>query len=125
LDKNNSISAGKIGEKKIQDFLTKKGFIILEKNYRFGKKEIDIIALSPENDLVFVEVKYRKTNFDESPAFSVNKKKQHNIISVAHHYIQTSNVRFRDIRFDIATIIDLGHTVKLNYLENAFYPHST
>lgn len=123
MDKNTSISVGKSGEKKIQDFLTKKGFVILEKNYRFGKKEIDIIALSPENDLVFVEVKYRKTNFDENPAFSVNKKKQHNIISAAHHYIQTSEVSFKSIRFDIAAIIDLGHTVELNYLENAFYPH--
>lgn len=123
LDKNNAINTGKNGEKKIQDFLTKKGFVILEKNYRFGKKEIDIIALSPENDLVFVEVKYRKSNFDENPAFSVNKKKQHNIISAAHHYIQSCGIRFRDIRFDIAAIIDLGHTVELNYLENAFYPY--
>jgi putative endonuclease len=123
LDKNNTISVGKKGEEKIQDFLTNKGFVILEKNYRFGKKEIDLIALSPENDLVFVEVKYRKTNFDENPAFTVNKKKQHNIISAAHHYIQTSDIRFREIRFDIAAIIDLGHTLELKYLENAFYPH--
>lgn len=123
VDKNNAIIKGKIGEKKIQDFLTKRGFVILDKNYRFGKKEIDIIALSPENDLVFVEVKYRKTNFDENPAFSVNKKKQNNIISAADHYIRTNDVQFRGIRFDIAVIINPGHTIELNYMENAYYPY--
>lgn len=122
MDKENAIAKGKKGEKKIQDFLIKKGYVILESNYRFGKKEIDIIALSPLKDLVFVEVKIRKTNFEENPSFAVDLKKQKNIIAAAHHYLQTNEIEFRSIRFDVATIVDLGFKTEFTYIENAFYP---
>ncbi|MCX8079955.1 MAG: YraN family protein [Bacteroidia bacterium] len=125
LDKKHAISKGQKGEKKIQDFLTKRGYRILDTNFRYGKKEIDIIALSPEDTLVFVEVKSRKTDFEENPAWAVTLRKQRNIISAAHYYILSRNLDPKEIRFDIATVVESSSSSEITYIENAYYPHAS
>ena len=65
---------GKKGEEFAIDFLVKAGYKILEKNYRFQKAEVDIIALKGLV-LAIVEVKTRSTDYFGNPQDFVNPKK--------------------------------------------------
>ena len=69
---------GKIGEQKAAEYLKKKGYKILERNYKYKNLEIDIIA-QRKTDLVFVEVKTRSDNTLFEPEDAVNYQKQRNI----------------------------------------------
>ena len=110
---------GKFGEDLAVEFLQKKGFLILERNFRFGKKEIDIIA-QKEETIVFVEVKVgRSKNFGE-PAERVTTKKQKQITEVALSYIQKNNLEGNDFRFDVITIKSGKKEPILEHFENAF-----
>lgn len=96
--------------------LIKKGYKILEYNYRCFKGEIDIIALK-DNTVVFIEVKYRINNVKGHPAEAVDKKKCQKISSVAQFYLAQKFKR-TDIpcRFDVISILD----DEIIHFENAF-----
>jgi putative endonuclease len=94
---------GKGGEDLAVDFLKKNGFEILERNYRYGHKEIDIIG-KDKNTIVFIEVKTGRSKNFGSPQEWVNLKKQKNIIEVAQDYIQKNDCRNFDFRFDVVAI---------------------
>ena len=81
-----NIEQGEIGEQIAITYLIKKGFNLLEKNWRNSKGEIDII-MSKDNIIVFVEVKLRKTDTFGDPEKSVTKSKQKRIIQTANSYI--------------------------------------
>ena len=84
-------------------FLKKNGFEILERNYRYGHKEIDIIG-KDKSTIVFIEVKTGRSRTFGSPQEWVNLKKQKNIIEVAQAYIQEHDLRDFDFRFDVVAI---------------------
>ena len=94
---------GKSGEDLAVDFLKKNGFEILERNYRYGHKEIDIIG-KDKSTIVFIEVKTGRSRTFGSPQEWVNLKKQKNIIEVAQAYIQEHDLRDFDFRFDVVAI---------------------
>lgn len=84
------------------EFLLKKGFRILERNYRFRRNEVDIIAEN-EQFLVFFEVKFRTTNAFGFPETFVDENKIERMMQTAEHYIIKNNI-LRNIRFDILAI---------------------
>ncbi len=90
------------GEEIASRFLLEKGYIILEKNYRFRRAEIDII-LQKENILVFVEVKSRSDKTFGEPELAVNNKKKILLRAAAENYIFENNW-LKEIRFDIISI---------------------
>lgn len=93
-------------ENKAEVFLIDKGFQILEKNYRFKRNEVDLIA--QENDvLVFVEVKYRKSKWFGSPEDFVDDKKIERLQAAAENYMLEKKWVGR-IRFDIVAIDKAG-----------------
>jgi putative endonuclease len=108
------------GEQIASDFLQKKGYIIINRNWRSGKKEIDIIA-THKDLLVFFEVKTR-SNFDFGfPEEAVNKRKQQVIKSVARTFVE-SHPQYTIIRFDIISILLEGEQLKeIVHFEEAFY----
>ena len=110
---------GKLGEQKATDFLIKKGYTIKEKNYRYLKAEIDIIA-QKEDIIAVVEVKSRSSEFIENIADTVNQKKIRLLVAAADQYVVEHNLDV-DVRFDIITILKKGTTFKLEHLKNAFY----
>ncbi len=89
---NGSRATGDIGEQTAADFLRSRGYEIIERNHYTSHAELDIIALSPERDvLVFVEVKTRTLEVAEKfgrPASSVGPKKQKNLIFAAEGYMK-------------------------------------
>lgn len=112
---------GNRGEKIASDYLIKEGYKILEQNWRFRQKEIDIIA-EKDNFIVVVEVKSRSVGFKENPMDAVNLQKQKFLIKAANAYINRYYLEL-EVRFDIITVVFQNeHEYKLKHIEDAFYP---
>jgi putative endonuclease len=112
---------GKLGESIAIGYLSGRSYEILERNWRLGRLEIDIIAREG-NHLVVAEVKTRAGNFTLLPEEAVNAKRQKRLIRAANAYICRSDLNL-EVRFDIITIIFESKTeYRLNHIENAFYP---
>ena len=106
---------GRAGEQKAVDFLKKKSFKILAKNYKTHIGEIDIIA--KENDtIVFIEVKTRVDDFYGAPSEAVTQKKCQKYFKVATEYLVKTNQTESICRFDVIEI----ENGKINHIINAF-----
>jgi putative endonuclease len=115
------LNTKKIGDKG-EDFAIKilesKNYEILERNYRFKRSEIDIIALH-DNLLVFVEVKALHSFNHGYPEERINQAKINKILEAADHYIFAINWH-KDIRFDVLSI-DLNNANNYYHIKDAFY----
>ena len=111
---------GELGEEIAVGYLAHKGLQIIERNYRFKNSEIDIIARDGD-EMVFVEVKTRHSNFILEPEYSVTKKKQSMIIKGANHYLISRDIELES-RFDIVTVVIFPEGEDINHLKSAFYP---
>lgn len=109
---------GKEGEKIAIDFLIKNNYKILEKNYRYLKAEVDIIA-QKGNVLAAVEVKTRSTNFFEEPQDAVKPKKIKLLVSAIDYYVVQRDLDV-EVRFDIIAIIHQQNNTKIEHLKDAF-----
>ena len=118
--KNSSQTTGVNGELIAKSYLEKNGYLILERNWRYKKYEIDIFAQKP-NLIVFVEVKTRKNDTFGEPQIFVSKQKQSFIIKAAQQYLEENNILLES-RFDIIAITSHNHQYSINHLERAFYP---
>ena len=85
------------------EFLRKKGYRILERNYRTRRGEMDIVA-EEAGALVFVEVKARRGDQFGGPHAAVGWRKQQQLIRVASHYMARHRIENRDCRFDLVLI---------------------
>ena len=108
---------GKIGEDLAVELLIKKGYQILERNWRSGHKEIDIIALDGDT-LVAVEVKTRKSNTYGEPDIAVGVMKQKMLIWAADAYVRYKNLDV-DVRFDIVSIVFTDKDKHIEHIEDA------
>jgi len=111
---------GNKGEDLATQFLKKKGYKILCRNYRFKKLEVDIVT-EFKNELVIVEVKTRASRFLAGPEETVTKSKQRSIIKATHQYIIENEIDL-ETRFDIISIILNEKETSIDHLEDAFYP---
>lgn len=108
------------GEELAEKYLRNAGYEILERNWRFGKNEIDIIARD-KNFLVIVEVKTRRTaNFGEPEEF-VTRAKQKSLIKAANGYVMQKEIDL-ETRFDIVSVLYHGNSYTVKQLKDAFYP---
>lgn len=114
------LDKGKKGETDARFYLQKKGYQILECNWRSGRSEIDIIAMH-KNTLVFIEVKMRNTNVFGYPEEFVKPEKQKQILKGSLAYTEAKNWS-GDVRFDIVSVTDDGKTKSVLHIEDAFYP---
>lgn len=115
--KNKHLKTGNYGEKLACEYLKKKKFSIIEKNYRFKRAEIDIIA-ADGHLILFVEVKTRSRVDFGYPEEVVSQKKADLIHMIAEHYVEKNAVS-HDIRFDIIAV-HLGSEIKIEHFEDAF-----
>ena len=115
------ILLGNQGEQLAVDFLVEKGFKILERNWRFKRAELDIIAMDNQT-MVFVEVKTRSDDIFERPENAVNTRKRQLMIRAAIGYMQQSGHDWA-IRFDIVSVILRGDVkAQIDYFKDAFFP---
>lgn len=99
----NNILLGQKGEDLAVEFLKEDGYDILERNWRFRKTEVDIIAKKNEF-LIIIEVKTRKGDSYGEPYTAVDFQKQKALIFAAERYIYSHNID-SEVRFDILSII--------------------
>jgi len=113
-------TTGKQGEILAQNYLKKKGYRILETNYRSRYGEIDIVARH-KNALVFFEVRTKRSHAFGSPEESITETKASHLRAVAYHYIQTHGKLPESWRIDfIAVELDGdGKATRIEIIENA------
>ena len=114
---------GALGEQAAVDYLRQNGFMIIERNWRVGKSEIDIIA-SRYDELHFVEVKTRKFGSLTDGTDAVTRSKIKNIILTTARFVDENETEFSGIRFDVAEVVITTEAVpgvlEFNYYEDAF-----
>lgn len=116
----NHVELGKNGEDLAVNQLIKKKHKILERNYRFGKMELDVIS-KVDDIVVITEVKTRNSEVFGAPYLSVGKSKQRNIIKVANQYIQSKSID-NEVRFDVISIVLNSSKRVIEHIEGAFCP---
>ena len=94
---------GKWGEDLAADYLQRKGYTIIERDWKSGKRDLDIIA-QDGNVIVFVEVKTRRNRLYGEPEESVDYHKLQNLQQAISHYVKFKHIR-QEIRFDIISIV--------------------
>jgi putative endonuclease len=113
---------GRKGEDRAAAFLRLKGYKILERNYRVGQGEIDLVARRSDT-LVFVEVKTRRGKSRGSPLEAVTPRKVRRLSAAAALYLAQNPGSWGTCRFDVVTLGPeknwLGW-LKVRHLENAF-----
>lgn len=114
-EKNNLI--GKLGEEIAVNYLIKKGYKIIKRNYKKRFAEIDIIAVI-DNIIVIIEVKTRKNTEFTKASYAVNQIKQNKIKDLTNIFLQEQSIYDYNIRFDI--IECYWQYKKINHIENAF-----
>ena len=116
---NNRQQFGKESEFLAVRYLKKKGYKILEQNYRNKIGEIDIIA-KEKGALVFVEVKARKTYVFGNPKWAITPKKQRKISMVALYYLKATKQTHVKARFDVVSLSLAKDNPQIEIIKNAF-----
>ena len=109
---------GNAGEQFAIEYLQKNGYLILEKNYRFLKAEVDVIA-EKENALIAIEVKTRSTDYFGDPQDFINQKKIKLLVSAMDNYVVEKDLDV-DVQFDIVAIIKQKNAFQIKHLKDAF-----
>ena len=114
---------GNRGEAVVAGYLRKKGYRLLESQFRCRFGEIDLIARSPEGVLCFVEVKTRSSKEFSNAMEAVTAQKQKKLRTTAQIYLAHTGVDC-PCRFDVAEVYPGGNGIwdrpEINYITNAF-----
>ncbi len=113
---------GRRGEETVCDFLLERGHTILERNWRCGHLEIDIISID-KNGIHFVEVKTRVAPLQAAPEESVDLRKKNLIAKAAMRYLKLKFAESDLEAFiDVAAVTFERGKTSLEYFENAYTP---
>jgi putative endonuclease len=114
---------GRLGESAAQAFLKQSGWTVLDRNYRFGRREVDLVVR--RGGLVaFVEVKTRAGGGFGAPEEAVTWKKRREIEAVARDFLWRHRLDDVDVRFDVVAIVaeQRRGTIRIEHLEDAWRP---
>lgn len=117
---------GKWGEEQACEYLQRKGYFIIDRDWKYGrsKRDIDIVCKTPDlTTVVFVEVKSRAKEELTDPEDAVDLRKIAHLGRAADNYVKLYNIT-EELRFDIVTIIGTNDSpdIKINHIEDAFNP---
>ena len=115
---NTKIQTGKLGENIAADYLEKKGYRIVQRNYRCVFGEIDIIAID-RNVIVFIEVKSRRSAKYGCPQEAVGHNKKMKISKIALNYLKEKQFQDCRARFDVAAVKILPEGSEVKLIKNA------
>lgn len=108
---------GKFAEEMVAQRYIKNGYVVLERNWRLGKTEIDLIA-AKDSTIVIIEVKARNGEGEEA-LNAVTHDKRRRMVRAADFYI--SNLEgSREYRFDLATVTGNERNFEMEIYEDAF-----
>ncbi len=115
----NQCDTGRKAEGVAAEYLRARGYRIWKSNWRWGKRELDLVTLY-RNELVVVEVKARVGNQVNHPWEVVDPAKQRNIVLATDAFIRLYDCR-RPTRFDVIGVSYLAGGMEIEHIENAFY----
>ncbi|MDE6487269.1 MAG: YraN family protein [Muribaculaceae bacterium] len=110
---------GRFGEDAAAEYLAGQGYAIVDRNWRCGRMEIDIVAQRGSR-LAIVEVKTR-TDTGDDPIEAVDRKKQLAMVRAGVAYLNARRLP-HELQFDIIAVSGTPDNYKLEHLEDAFYP---
>lgn len=119
----NQVKKGSRGEAAACAFLIEQGFRILQRNWRYKRAEVDIIAIEAET-LVFIEVKARKTEAFGPPEAFVAPRKQRMLASAASAFCAETGYT-GELRFDVAAVLLSDKDGHVTLIRDAFFPGLT
>ena len=109
------------GEQLTARYLRERGYTMLASNFATKVGETDLIALSKDKTLCFIEVKTRSPGGLFSPSEAVDAEKRRRLEGNAAAYIKYTDIPYKRIRFDIAEVVMTDfHNAEVNLIENAF-----
>ena len=111
---------GAQGEDIAIDYLRLKGYTIMDRNWRSGHREIDIVARK-DDTIVFVEVKARANAFYGRPEDAVTRRKMHLLVLAADAYLRYYAIDL-EVRFDVIAITGTTDKPHIKHYEHAFRP---
>lgn len=115
---------GHLGEDATCEYLAQHGYTIMERNWRLGNIEIDVIAQNKQY-VVFVEVKTRTTTFaGVNPEQYVDEHKRRFMTVAGNAYVKHNKID-KLLRFDICGILwnkATNSVAEVHYYEDAFSP---
>ena len=111
---------GKDGEEEDVKYLISHNYVIRHRNWRRGRKELDIVA-EKENVLIVVEVKTRKNTLFAEPQDAVTAQKIKRIVLAADAYLRFFQVDL-PVRFDIITVVGETGCFTIEHIKEAIYP---
>ena len=115
---------GRRGEDAACQYLTERGHVILARNWRGGREELDIVTLAPDG-IHFVEVKTRVAPAMAPPQDSVGFRKQRHVAAAARRFLREKEhgrLAGQETFFDIVAVTIDGSAVGIDYFPAAFIP---
>lgn len=110
---------GLAGEEVAERWLRRRGWRVLQRRFRSGHRDIDLIA-ERDGTVAFVEVKARRDGEFGGPMAAVNWKKRRELVRSASIWIDRHGRQGESYRFDVIGVIMDGHAVRVRHVENAF-----
>jgi putative endonuclease len=113
--------SGRRGESIAEDYLLDQGYRIVKRNFRLGRNgEIDLIAFDGAA-LVFIEVKYRRSNTYGSPEDAVTAGKRRQLRRIAEGFLAINPQQASEYRFDVIAIEETRDGIAIRHWKNAFW----
>lgn len=114
------LASGKRGEILALSYLKRKGYEIIEKNYKTKSGEIDIIGRDKDY-ICFIEVRTKKNRRFGTPLDSIDKRKRDHIAKAALAYIKTKGLEDKKCRFDVVSVEKMNlFSVDVKLIKDAF-----
>ncbi len=114
---------GRWGESYAARYLERRGWTILAQNYRFGRREVDLVV-TRDGVVVFVEVKTRAGDGYGSPLEAITWKKRREIEAVARHFLACRDFGEADVRFDAVAVTRRSgsRVIRIDHVQDAWRP---
>jgi len=114
------LEVGRLGEDAAAAHLEAKGLVVLERNLRLGRLELDLVCQDADT-LVFVEVKTRAEGSLATPADGLTRQKRSRLLRAAQAYLSQRDLWHKPCRFDLVSILLRGGSVaRLEHVEDAY-----
>ncbi len=124
MQEENKKEIGQVGESYAQRYLEKRGFQILEKNFRCKFGEMDLI-ISKDNIIVFIEVKFRRSLIYGLPCEAINSYKIHHLRRLASYYMAKFQSQYperakeMEFRIDVIEVLEIQNQCYIRHIKNA------
>ena len=118
--RSRNVETGRRGEEVAAEWLVRRGFRVLARNWRSGHKELDLVVES-ERAVHIVEVKTLTPPLLSLPAEKVDAAKQARLAAAARRFLAENRLD-REVQFDIVAVVLDGDEPQVEYIPEAFYP---